>query len=120
MKYLKFLTASLIAILSLTTCANVYQVQATGFKDSVNESINADKDDANVMTMGQKISYIFIGIIAMLSVIMIIYGGFKYTTSGGSPDKVSAAKSVITMAVIGLIIAIFASAIVKFVIGRFV
>ena len=54
----------------------------------------------------------FVGI---LSVIMLIWGGILYTTSSGDSNKVTTAKNTIMYAVIGLVVAIFAYAIVNFV-----
>ena len=57
-------------------------------------------------------------IIGAVSVIMLIYGGIRYTTSGGNANSVTAAKNTIMYAIIGLIIAIFAFAIVNFVVDQ--
>ena len=57
-------------------------------------------------------------IATIISIIMIIYGGMKYTTSSGDPKKVASAKATILYAVIGLIVALFAVAIVQFVSTR--
>ena len=46
---------------------------------------------------------------------MLIWGGILYTTSAGDSNKVTTAKNTIMYAVIGLVIAIFAYAIVNFV-----
>jgi hypothetical protein len=54
-----------------------------------------------------------------LSVIFIIVGGFRYVISAGNPKEVAQAKATITFAVVGLIIAILAIVIVKFVSGIF-
>ena len=54
-------------------------------------------------------------IIGILSVIMIIFSGIKYATSAGATDKVKSAKDTLIYSVVGLIIAIFAFAIVNFV-----
>lgn len=54
-------------------------------------------------------------IIGVIAVIMIIFGGFRYITSGGSAEKVTAAKNTILYALIGLIIVALAQAIVRFV-----
>jgi lysylphosphatidylglycerol synthetase-like protein (DUF2156 family) len=56
-------------------------------------------------------------IIGAISVIMLIYGGIRYTVSGGDTAAVTAAKNTILYAIVGLIIAFFAYAIVNFVIG---
>ena len=47
---------------------------------------------------------------------MLIWGGIRYTTSGGNANSVTAAKNTILYAVIGLIVAILAYAIVNWVI----
>lgn len=46
---------------------------------------------------------------------MLIWGGILYTTSSGDSNKVTTAKNTIMYAVIGLVVAIFAYAIVNFV-----
>jgi hypothetical protein len=54
-------------------------------------------------------------IIGAVSVIMIIFGGFRYVTSGGDSGGVTSAKNTILYAVVGLIVAVLAYAIVNFV-----
>ena len=53
-----------------------------------------------------------------ISVVMIILGGIKYTTSMGDAKNVESAKNTIMYAVIGLVVAVLAFAIVNFVIGK--
>ncbi len=57
--------------------------------------------------------------IGIVSVIMIIIGGFRYTLSNGDENSVRAAKDTILYAVIGLIVAILSFVIVNFVLGVF-
>ena len=54
-------------------------------------------------------------IVGAVSVIMIIIGGFRYVISGGDSTGVTGAKNTIMYAVIGLVIVLFAQAIVRFV-----
>jgi hypothetical protein len=68
----------------------------------------------------KKIVNIFSAIIGIVAVIMIIYGGFKYISSGGDSGNVTSAKNTIIYAVIGLIIVAMAQFIVQFVLGRIV
>jgi hypothetical protein len=56
-------------------------------------------------------------LIGAISVIMLIYGGIRYTTSGGNSANVTAAKNTIMYAIIGLIIAFLAFAVVNWVLG---
>jgi small-conductance mechanosensitive channel len=56
-------------------------------------------------------------VVGIISVLMLIWGGVRYIISGGDSKKVTDAKNTILYAIIGLIIAILAYAIVRFVIG---
>lgn len=71
-----------------------------------------------VQTIGNIINVI-IGILALVAVVMIVYGGVRYTTSGGSADSIKAAKNIILYAIIGLVVAALAFAVVTFVISQF-
>lgn len=53
------------------------------------------------------------------SVIVIIIGGLQYILASGDPSKTNAAKNTLLYAVIGLVIALVAESIVRFVAGRF-
>ena len=55
--------------------------------------------------------------VGLIAVFMLVFGGLKYILSGGDSKKVDSAKNTILYAIIGLIIAVFAYAIVNFVIG---
>lgn len=56
--------------------------------------------------------------VGILSVIMIIFSGFRYITSAGDASKTKSAQSTLTYSVVGLIVAIMAYAIVNMVINR--
>lgn len=56
-------------------------------------------------------------IIGAVSVVMLIWGGIRYTTSAGSANSVTAAKNTIMYAIIGLVVAFLAYAIVNWVLG---
>ena len=56
--------------------------------------------------------------VGILSVIMIIFSGFRYITSAGDASKTGSAQSTLTYSVVGLIVAIMAYAIVNMVINR--
>lgn len=61
---------------------------------------------------------IFSAIVGVIAVIMIIVGGLRYITSGGDSNKVSAAKSTLLYAIIGLVIVALAQLIVHFVLNE--
>jgi len=56
-------------------------------------------------------------IIGAICVIMLIWGGIRYTTSAGNAASVTAAKNTIMYAIIGLVIAFLAFALVNWVLG---
>lgn len=60
---------------------------------------------------------ILLFIIGAISVIMLIWGGIRYTTSAGNSAAVTGAKNTIMYAIIGLIVAFLAFAIVNWVLG---
>ncbi|MCX6796069.1 MAG: hypothetical protein NTW06_01065 [Candidatus Falkowbacteria bacterium] len=55
--------------------------------------------------------------LAIIAVIIILWGGFQWLTAGGNEDRVGSAKKTIIAGVIGLIIIIAAFAIVTLVVG---
>ena len=85
--------------------SGINSAKGTGAPDNVTE------DDGLI----KKVVNLLLWAIGIVSVIMIIIGGIRYATSNGDSTQVTAAKNTIMYAVIGLVIAIFAYAIVKFV-----
>lgn len=49
----------------------------------------------------------------VVAVLLIIYAGYQYLTSEGDPAKVESARKTITFTIIGIVIVIFAFAIVR-------
>ncbi len=58
-------------------------------------------------------------ILGVLSVIVVVIGGFQLIMSQGDPQQVGRARMTIIYAVIGLAVAVSAEAIVGFVLGKF-
>ncbi|OGL72582.1 hypothetical protein A3C96_02575 [Candidatus Uhrbacteria bacterium RIFCSPHIGHO2_02_FULL_60_10] len=59
----------------------------------------------------------FMGLLGLLAVILILYGGFKWMTSQGEPEKVEEAKKIIISGIIGLVIIASAYGIASYVIN---
>jgi len=57
-----------------------------------------------------------LGLLGLIAVIMILYGGFTWLTAGGNEDKIDSAKKIISAAAIGLVVVLISWAIVTFVI----
>jgi hypothetical protein len=75
----------------------------------------AGADRGRFQTTLERIINIISVIVGVIAVIMIIYGGFRYITSGGKPESVKGARDTILYGIIGLIIVALAQIIVKFV-----
>jgi len=66
-------------------------------------------------SIGLAVVEIMLVIAGMVSIGYIVYGGFRYLLSQGEPENTRIAKDAILNAVIGLVIAVMASIIVRFV-----
>lgn len=75
-------------------------------------------DLISLWAIGLAIADILLRIVALVAVGYIIYGGFQYMTSAGSPDATKSAKDTIVNGLIGAVIAVFAVAIVSFIGNR--
>ena len=86
--------------------------QARG--DDMQESIDAEdgliRDVVNILLF----------IIGAIAVIMLVIGGIRDTISGGDQSQVTAAKNTILYAIVGIVVALFAYAIVNFVLDRII
>lgn len=85
-----------------------------------NGTCEIDTSDMN----GTVVTLILLAIVNILmwfgsiaAVVFIVYGGFMFVTSQGEPGKLASARKTILNAVIGLIITLLASQLVKFVAG---
>ena len=115
---LTFAASALIATFALFAPVTVGALEGT-VQDGVNAARGTDVP-STLLGDGGVLSTIIntmLSIIGFLSVVMLIFGGLRYIISGGNAAAVTAAKNTILYAIVGLIIAIFAYAIVNFVIG---
>lgn len=84
----------------------------TNFCNSQTGTSNTD-----VTAIASKIVNVFSVIVGAVSVLMIIYGGFRYITSGGDSGRVGNAKNTLIYAIVGLVIVALAQLIVHFVLN---
>jgi len=123
MNKLKLILAGLLVVPTVAL-AVAPAVSAEG-----NLTLNSGVDSAQGEGVGQvstdpeslvkKFVNIFLFAVGALSVIMLIWGGIRYTTSAGDSNKVQAAKNTVLYAIVGLVVAILAYAIVNMVIDKF-
>ena len=127
---LSFLLIALVSVMGFASLMAPAWVGA----DPVTEGINATCDGGSceqVDENGDPISAqsiadgivgtiidIFSWIVGVVSVIMVIFGGFRYITSGGDSGKVTSAKNTIVYALVGLAIVALAQVLVLFVLNK--
>lgn len=58
-------------------------------------------------------------LVGVIAVLFLIIGGFQYIASAGNPEQIGKAKQTIMYAIIGIIVALLAYVVVKFILGQF-
>ena len=125
-KLKSILISTLMVAVMVFGVSIIYQTGNTEIAGAVNSEITSGMNatsagtstptDANVVI--KNVTNIMFFIIGAVSVIMLIYGGIRYTTSGGNTNSVTAAKNTIMYSIIGLVVAILAFAVVNFVVKQ--
>ena len=88
---------------------------ATGVSGSCTDS-NTD-GAGSLQAVAKKVVNIFSIIVGIVAVIFVIYGGFRYITSGGDSGSVGNAKNTLIYALVGLVIVALAQLIVHYVLS---
>ena len=122
MNKLKMILAGLLIVPTITF-AVAPAVSAADFTlrggiDSA-QGEGVDKVNSSPESLVKQFVNIFLFAVGALSVIMLIWGGIRYTTSAGDSNKVTSAKNTVLYAIVGLVVSILAWAIVNMVIDKF-
>lgn len=113
--------SAIVAAFALAVTALLVPVVPVAAQSSVQNGINSAQGDGVPTTLFgdgsifTTIVNVLLFIIGAICVIMLIWGGIRYTTSAGNSASVTAAKNTIMYAIIGLIIAFLAFAVVNWV-----
>lgn len=67
----------------------------------------------NFLGLGINIANIIFKYLGIVALILFIIGGLRWITSGGSSEKIAQGKRIITAAVVGIVIVVFATLIVR-------
>jgi len=67
-----------------------------------------------------RIIKVVLGLIGVLALIMFIYGGITWMTSGGNVEAVKRGKNTLVWAVLGLAVVFFAYSLVNFILTRII
>ena len=127
-KSIKIITAGLLIMTVFTITVNILnpmQVFATcvpGVYNIYNGAACSQPTGTNGVLFGEggiftSIVNTALFVIGAVAVLMLIYGGIRYTISGGDEKAITAAKNTILYAVVGIVIAVLAFAIINFVLS---
>lgn len=120
MQKIKLAIVAAFAVLGLgMVTAPAYAATCSSAKDCVQSGVDkagGTSSKGDIGALIKTIVNVLLFILGAVAVIMIVIGGLKYTVSNGDSSAVTSAKNTILYAVIGLIVALLASAIVNFVI----
>lgn len=113
---IKFLLSSLFIFCSLFGVAHAQPLDSSDVTDQT-EAFQSEVNfgDATVGEIIATAIKAFLGLLAVIFIILIITAGFKWMTAQGNEEKVKEAKDTIKRAVIGIIIIMAAYAITDFV-----
>ncbi|MFH1412687.1 MAG: Ig-like domain-containing protein [bacterium] len=92
------------------------EIAGQGFGATQMERIGLGKNDPRIIAVN--IIRIALGLLGILAVILIMYGGYVWMTASGDPAKVDKAKLILRNGTIGLLIILAAFAIATFILNR--
>lgn len=73
--------------------------------------------DADIRVIIARIIRVFLGVLGIVVLGFVIYGGYMYMTAGGNEEQVATAKKILKNTIIGLAIILMSFSIVQFVIN---
>jgi protein-S-isoprenylcysteine O-methyltransferase Ste14 len=109
------ITFIMVPVLSLALSMPAFaQLNETNIGVPYAENLGLGNKDPRDMAVS--IIQVVLGFLAIIVVLLILYGGFVWMTAGGNEDKVATGKKIITAGVVGLIIILAAWGIARFVV----
>jgi hypothetical protein len=115
-----FVLTSVLALTSpalVSAATNIgWGPPGSGDENNIRTAIGLGSEDPRAIVA--KVINVILGFLGIIAVVIILIGGFKWMTAGGSEDKVGEAKKLIVAGVIGLVIILASWGIATFVIDR--
>lgn len=104
---------------------NVTGGLCAGINSGANNNLNTDcgtagtgNGQSDISNLASRITNLFSLIVGIAAVVMVVYSGFRYITSGGDSNRVGSAKNSLIYAIVGLVIVAMAQFIVHYVINQ--
>lgn len=116
MKHFHKLATFAAAATMLVTAGLTHVAMAQGDVGSIDDlRKEAGFGDKTIYQTVGSIIKVALGVVGLIAICLVIYGGFQWMTSGGSEEKVDEAKKLLYSGVIGLVIILSAYALSSFV-----
>jgi len=113
MKNKKFISFILLIAILLPVIVNAQPDLGMEYVDGLGLSASSE-DPRNVLVNIVKYAMTFL---ALLAVVVVLIGGFRWMTSMGNEDRLAMAKATVTSGMIGLAVILASFAIVNFIIN---
>jgi|GEM_PF-6244331 len=72
---------------------------------------------SDFFVVGNNVVKLILGLSGSVMLLMVIYGGFMWLTSGGSADRIEKGKKILVGSAVGLIIVFGAYTLIQFILG---
>ena len=105
-------------ILILTTIFILTAVPALALETGISYGTYTGLGTKDLREGIMQIINVMLGFLGIIAIVVILWGGFRWLTSGGNEEKVDEAKKIITSGIIGLIIIFVSFAIASFAITQ--
>ncbi len=112
----KITTLTIFATIFVLTAMPVLAMDKFGLNYGTYTGLGTKDLRLGIMT----IVNVMFGFLGILAIVIILWGGFRWLTSGGSEEKIGEAKKIISAGVIGLVIIFISYAIASFVITQLI
>lgn len=109
------ISGAFLAIILMIPMIALADGTGPGFKNPLQGSSGADVTVQSLLT---RVITFLLGLVGLLAMLAIVWGGIKYIISLGNDKGVQDAKSILKWAIVGLLVAGFSYAIVKMVTGE--
>lgn len=117
-KVLLFVFLCLLTVQFVLPQTTFAQADVTNGLEAVGEAGGLAGGETDLIAIIGRIINIVLGFVGIILLVMLLYAGYLWMTSGGEADKVDQAKRIIRNALIGLVIIVSAFAITSFILDQ--
>lgn len=118
MRFFAVLPLVLLLVGPVVTVAQVPDVNSPEFTNMASEfNLGTNTDFKQVIINLVKV---ILGFLGLLSVIIVLYGGFRWMTALGNEERVSLARGTLSSGLVGLIIILSSYALTAYILKTFV